>query len=541
MIRLIYRLLRATWPPVMLVAFALAIAAVPVGAVIDTAATALDIAEAISANPATVTAANFDALPASGTPNAVSDTPLTAFPIDGDSYGILTSGNASFADDPNDSGSTSADNGGANVRGDTDLDVVVLRLDLQVPEAANCLEIQFQFLSEEYPEYVGSPFNDGFIAELDSSTWTTSGSTITAPDNFAFDSSGDVISVNTTGATEMNPANAAGTTYDGATPLLRAATPISAGAHSLFLSIFDQGDHILDSAVFLDRLMLGTVSDVGEECQPGATPVGFMIAPEIDLNPVGEPHTVTATVTGTGGEPVEGTEIGFDVVSGPNAGEGTTDTTDTNGEASFTYVGDGGIGADEIAATCEECTPTQVSAIKFWDEDCNDNDIADTCDVDCGGFGSLCGLIPECGESLDDGGDGVPDECNTAPMASCVESVNPSGKKTPPAGSTTLPGPKGGQNEDGFYELIGEDAEDGTAPVFVTNASGSATFGPFASGSVVKITEVAGETPTAKPMGGSNSAVAAHIKLDSDAFIFAVDSFGALSPVVSCLVPAPPK
>jgi hypothetical protein len=132
-------------------------------------------------------------------------------------------------------------------------------------------------------------------------------------------------------------------------------------------------------------------------------------------------------------------------------------------------------------------------------------------------------------------------ESNTAPVASCVESVNPSGKKVPPAGSTTLPGPKGGQNEDGFYALVGEDAEDGTAPVFVTNASGSATFGPFVSGSVVKVTEAPGATPSSKPMGGPNSAVAAHIKLDSDAFVFAVDSFGEVSPVVSCLVPPLPK
>jgi hypothetical protein len=131
--------------------------------------------------------------------------------------------------------------------------------------------------------------------------------------------------------------------------------------------------------------------------------------------------------------------------------------------------------------------------------------------------------------------------CNTPPVASCVESVNPAGSTIPPAGSTTLPGPKGGQNEDGFYELIGEDAEDGTAPVFVTNASGSATFGPFSSGSVVKITEDRDEIPVSKPMGGPNSAVGAHIILDSDAFVFAVDSFGEVSPVVSCLVPPPPK
>ena len=131
--------------------------------------------------------------------------------------------------------------------------------------------------------------------------------------------------------------------------------------------------------------------------------------------------------------------------------------------------------------------------------------------------------------------------CNTPPVADCVESVNPSGKKVPPAGSTTLPGPKGGQSEDGFYELISEDAEDGTAPLFVTNASGSATFGPFPSGSVVKITEATGKTPVSKPMGGPGSAVVAHITLDSDASVFAVDGAGAVSSEVSCLVPRPPK
>ncbi len=129
---------------------------------------------------------------------------------------------------------------------------------------------------------------------------------------------------------------------------------------------------------------------------------------------------------------------------------------------------------------------------------------------------------------------------NTPPVASCTESVIPDGRTIPPAGSTTLPGPKGGQNEDGFYQLTGEDAEDDTAPVFVTNASGSVTFGPFASGTVVKITEAPMATPTSRPIGGPNSAVTAHIILDSDAFVFAVDSFGEFSPVVSCLVPPPP-
>lgn len=50
---------------------------------------------------------------------------------------------------------------------------------------------------------------------------------------------------------------AKGTTYDGATRLLRASTRITPGRHHLYLSIFDQGDRSYDSAVFLDQLVVG--------------------------------------------------------------------------------------------------------------------------------------------------------------------------------------------------------------------------------------------------------------------------------------------
>ena len=88
-------------------------------------------------------------------------------------------------------------------------------------------------------------------------------------------------------------------------------------------------------------------------------------------------------------------------------------------------------------------------------------------------------------------------QANAPPVASCVESVNPSGKNIPRAGSKTKPGKKGpGQNEDGFYALFGQDKLGLAAPVSVRNASGSATFGPFPSGSVVKLTEARGARPT---------------------------------------------
>jgi hypothetical protein len=128
------------------------------------------------------------------------------------------------------------------------------------------------------------------------------------------------------------------------------------------------------------------------------------------------------------------------------------------------------------------------------------------------------------------------------PVISCVETVNPHGKTTPPAGHTTLPGPKGGVNEDGFYRV---DAVDDDNMVYVRNESGSFTTALYPSGSVFKITEATGATPKEKPMGSSKGkagAVAAHVILDSDPVFVEVDGGGnAVGETKECLVPRLPK
>ncbi|TAK61000.1 MAG: hypothetical protein EPO22_08780 [Dehalococcoidia bacterium] len=243
--------------------------------------------------------------------------------------------------------------------------------------------------------------------------------------------------------------------------------------------------------------------------------VGIDLDPATATNEFGTSHTVTATVLDTSvapPEPIAGVAVSFEVTSGPNAGQvsdagecsaNADCTTDASGQVSWTYTDAAGVAAcDTIVATAT------ISAGEVVSQE-----------------------VTKCWEAPP----------NTPPEASCTESVNPSGKQVPPAGRTTLPGSWGGQNEDGFYRLDSRDAEDGTTALYVTNASGSAIFGPFASGSVVKITEAPGATPSSKPMGGPNSAVAAHITLDSDALVFAVDSSGVVSTPVSCLVPPPPK
>jgi hypothetical protein len=73
----------------------------------------------------------------------------------------------------------------------------------------------------------------------------------------------------------------------------------------------------------------------------------------------------------------------------------------------------------------------------------------------------------------------------------CKEDVNPHGQNVPPAGSTTLPGPNGGINDDGFY-IVGTDV---ATSVTLQDTDGN-VFGVFPSGTRVKYTEANGATPS---------------------------------------------
>ncbi len=207
----------------------------------------------------------FAALPPDNRPVAISTEPLAGFPRAGKAYAILTNGCARLADQPKEAGRPGCGDNGIPLRGTRDL--TILRLTVRVPQNASCLSFRFKFLSQEFPKFVGDIYNDGFIAELDQTTWSSGRSGdvndphITAPRDFAKDSKGNIISINAAGPATLNAANARGTTYGGATRVLRASTPIKPGIHSLFLSIFDQGDRGYDSAVFLDQLTINNRSN----------------------------------------------------------------------------------------------------------------------------------------------------------------------------------------------------------------------------------------------------------------------------------------
>jgi hypothetical protein len=128
-------------------------------------------------------------------------------------------------------------------------------------------------------------------------------------------------------------------------------------------------------------------------------------------------------------------------------------------------------------------------------------------------------------------------ECEIPPVGGvCVETVNPHGKNVPPAGSTTLPGPKGGQNDDGFYQIGSATG----AEVFVIDTGSGTVFGPYPSGTNVKYTEANGATPSEKKIGSTNGqagAVLVHIQGTGDMGV-------ATSPTGTptlCFVPPPPK
>jgi hypothetical protein len=77
-------------------------------------------------------------------------------------------------------------------------------------------------------------------------------------------------------------------------------------------------------------------------------PATLVLSPPADTNPVGTSHTVTATVTDAGGNPVPNIVVRF-TVTGSVSTSGSC-TTAANGQCSFTYQGPSLPGADLISA-----------------------------------------------------------------------------------------------------------------------------------------------------------------------------------------------
>jgi len=87
---------------------------------------------------------------------------------------------------------------------------------------------------------------------------------------------------------------------------------------------------------------------------PNTPSLNITLTPVSAQNQIGTIHGLTATVTTdspTAGTSVSNTLVTFTVISGPNAGQNGTGTTDASGVASFSYTGLGGVGLDVIQAS----------------------------------------------------------------------------------------------------------------------------------------------------------------------------------------------
>jgi hypothetical protein len=288
-----------------LVACGLLVVAASSGAAVTPSRDADAVAAAIPAAGMSIGAASFLAIAPTGNPTGVSDTPIAPFPADGPSYAVLSTGDVTLSDQPDQAGVfASADDGGETPpagRGDTARDVTVLSIPINVPAGANCLSFDFRFLSEEYPDFINSQFNDAFIAELDSSTWVSSGSVIGGLENdFALDATGAPLTVHSAQAGLSGP-NGAGTPYGGASAPLRAKTAVTPGAHTVILSILDLNDNIYDTAVFADALR--TSNESAATCVRGSQAIG----PGLAITGPGPGFTSRSrfpTLTGTAGNAV---------------------------------------------------------------------------------------------------------------------------------------------------------------------------------------------------------------------------------------------
>jgi len=180
---------------------------------------------------------------------------------------IITSGSATNALPPNASGSTTTSNG---LPGDTlcsqltspqsSLDAARLDLVFDLALGFDGISFQLIFGSEEYPEFVGSTFNDSVGVWLNGTTLA---------DQVAFDPGGSPININgpffASAQVVTPPTN--GMEYDGSTPLLTAQTGLVGGStgNTLSIVVCDAGDRSYDSGALLS----GLAGCVGNDCDTG--------------------------------------------------------------------------------------------------------------------------------------------------------------------------------------------------------------------------------------------------------------------------------
>jgi hypothetical protein len=315
---------------------------------------------------------------------------------------VLGSGCVSNIVGPNLSDSISCDN---TLPGDPALDALsgfatydatVLEFDF-VPTDPNGTTLLFSYVfsSDEYNEWVYTPYNDVFAFYVNGQNCALVPGVGASP---------NPVTINTInndnpfgGPNATNPllyrnnalpdgGGLIDTEMDGLTVVLSCQAAITPNAtNHIKLAIADASDGVYDSNVMIRA---GSLT---------STDLLITLSPPSAVNVIGTTHTVTATVTNTHGVPQPGHEIVFSVISGPNAGAtGTCSvnvdcSTDANGRVNFTYTGGPNLGTDVIRACFDD---------NGGNENCSAG-VTKRWVLPCGPDGMACGNPPDACEIQD--------------------------------------------------------------------------------------------------------------------------------------------
>lgn len=116
----------------------------------------------------------------------------------------------------------------------------------------------------------------------------------------------------------------------------------------------------------------------------------------------------------------------------------------------------------------------------------------------------------------------------TPPVSVCTPTNNPSGDNEP-----------GSYNPDGFYQISSTDIVDTAVDIYIRDAADpSVNFGPFPSGTKIKLVQAPGAQSKVKDGTGD---IDYKVTLRGDALIVGVDNFNNVSAPAVCLVAPPPK
>lgn len=190
----------------------------------------------------------------------------------GNSFAVLSTGVIGTIPEPG------TDMGAGNADGD----IVTLEINLDVPEGFTRLSFDYNFVSAESPDFVGSLYNDRFTATLiEPGGITNEVAEASVNSSFFFDASTERAGGTMFDIFASSP-NGVDTVFDGNLPdagitdfqsvSVELPTP---GSYTLVFEISDQGDGLLDSAVMLDNLRIHAMERLSLNPLPPPPPAVF--------------------------------------------------------------------------------------------------------------------------------------------------------------------------------------------------------------------------------------------------------------------------